>query len=240
VSAIERVAAIIPAHNEGALIGRCVASVRRALAHPALDGLDRWIVVAADRCADDTAERGRRALARSSAISGEVLDVDVRSAGRARAAGVAAALARWTGADPATVWLANTDADTSVSHTWLARQLEAARAGWAGVAGIIDVDTFAGHRPGMRRLFRATYALPADRPHPHVHGCNLGVRADAYLDAGGWPPRDVAEDHGLWNALRSRGWPCLSDRTLLVITSGRPVGRAPGGFADALVALGAA
>jgi glycosyltransferase involved in cell wall biosynthesis len=240
VTGIERVAVIIPAHNEGAMIARCVASVRRALAHPALDGLDRWIVIATDRCADDTADRARRALARSSVPAGEVLHVDVRSAGRARAAGVAAALGRWSAAEPATVWLANTDADTSVSHTWLARQLEAARAGWVGVAGIIDVDTFAGHPPGMRPRFRATYKLPADRPHPHVHGCNLGVRADAYLDAGGWPPYDVAEDHGLWSALRGRGWPCLSDRTLLVTTSGRPVGRARGGFADTLVALGAA
>lgn len=240
MNGIERVAVIIPAHNEGAVIARCVSSVRRALAHPALDRLDRWVVVVADRCADDTAERARRVLELASEPTGALLHVDFHSAGRARAAGVAAALDRWRTSDPATVWLANTDADTSVSDAWLARQLEAAREGWAGVAGIVDVDTFAGHPPGMRRRFRATYELPEGRPHPHVHGCNIGVRADAYLDAGGWPPQDVAEDHGLWNALRARGWPCLSDRELLVITSGRRVGRTRGGFADTLVALGAA
>jgi hypothetical protein len=86
----------------------------------------------------------------------------------------------------------------------------------------------------------ATYEIPEDRPHPHVHGCNLGVRGDAYLDAGGWPAIHLAEDHGLWDALRARGWRCLSDRWLRVITSGRPAGRARGGFADTLVALGAA
>jgi hypothetical protein len=106
----------------------------------------------------------------------------------------------------------------------------------------VDVDSFAGHahRLRLRRLFRSTYEIPEDRPHPHVHGCNLGVRGDAYLDAGGWPAIDLAEDHGLWNAIRARGWRCLSDRWLRVITSGRPVGRARGGFADTLVALGAA
>ena len=140
------------------------------------------------------------------------------------------------------LWLANTDADTWVPADWLARQIQAAARGYAAVAGIVDVDSFAGHahRVRMRHLFRTTYEIPEDRPHPHVHGCNLGVRGDAYLDAGGWPAIDLAEDHGLWNAIRARGWRCLSDRWLRVITSGRPVGRARGGFADTLVALGAA
>ena len=236
---IERVAVIIPAHNEANLVERGVSSVRRALGHPAVAGLDRWIVVVADRCTDSTAERARRGLELSGEMVGEVIHVDFHSAGRARAAGVAAALRRWMAVDPTTIWLANTDADTAVSDTWLARQLRAARLGWAGVAGIIDVDTFAGHPPGMRRRFRETYELPRTRPHPHVHGCNMGVRADAYLDAGGWPLQDLAEDHGLWRALRARGWPCLADQGLEVMTSGRRVGRARGGFADTLVALAA-
>jgi glycosyltransferase involved in cell wall biosynthesis len=240
VKPIARVAVVVPAHNEGALIGRCLASLRRALAHPAVAALDRRVVVVADRCADDTAAVARRALARG--LGGTIAQVDFASAGRARAEGVARALARWPSADPATTWLANTDADTWVPADWLARQLQAAARGYAAVAGIVDVDSFAGHahRLRLRRLFRSTYEIPEDRPHPHVHGCNLGVRGDAYLDAGGWPATDLAEDHGLWNAIRARGWRCLSDRWLRVITSGRPVGRARGGFADTLVALGAA
>jgi glycosyltransferase involved in cell wall biosynthesis len=239
MTAIARVAVIVPAHDEGTLIGRCLASLRRALAHPAVAALDRRVVVVADRCADDTAAVARRAIARG--LAGAVAHVDFRSAGRARAEGVAVALAAWPAADPAATWLANTDADTRVPADWLARQVGAAAQGYAAVAGIVDVDTFAGHhhRARMRGLFRATYHIPEDRPHPHVHGCNLGVRADAYLHAGGWPAVDLAEDHRLWNAIRSRGWRCLSDRWLRVITSGRPDGRARGGFADTLVALGA-
>jgi hypothetical protein len=37
-----------------------------------------------------------------------------------------------------------------------------------------------------------------DGTHPHVHGANLGIRADAYSDAGGWNDLTVAEDHCLW------------------------------------------
>ena len=236
--AIARVAVVVPAHDEAARIGRCLASLARALAHPAVAALDRRVVVVADRCSDDTVAVARRALPRG--VAGAVASVDFESAGRARADGVALALAAWPDADPAATWLASTDADTWVPADWLARQVGAAARGYVAVAGIVDVDTFAGHRhrAGLRRLFRATYAIPADRPHPHVHGCNLGVRADAYLHAGGWPPVGLAEDHGLWNAIRSRGWRCLSDRWLRVVTSGRPDGRARGGFADTLVALG--
>jgi len=222
------------------MIGRCLASLRRALAHPAVAALDRRIVVVADRCADDTAEVAARALARGPA--GAIARVDFASAGRARAEGVATALAFWRAADPATTWLANTDADTWVPADWIARQLRTAADGYAAVAGIVDVDSFAGHRHRvrLRRLFRSTYEIPENRPHPHVHGCNLGVRGDAYLDSGGWPAISLAEDHALWNAMRARGWKCLSDRWLRVITSGRPIGRARGGFADTLVALEAA
>src|SRR4030095_5822924 len=62
------------------------------------------------------------------------------------------------------------------------------------------------HALRRRRLLRSTYEIPEDRPHPHVHGCNLGVRGDAYLDAGGWPGMDLAEGDRLWNAIRERGW----------------------------------
>ena len=45
--------------------------------------------------------------------------------------------------------------------------------------------------------FRMTYQINTDGTHPHVHGANLGMRADAYLAAGGWNPLPTAEDHDL-------------------------------------------
>ena len=236
MTSIDRLAVIVPAHDEDRLIRRCLGSVQRALHHPALSGLARRLIVVADQCTDRTVERARRALTRGGRL-GVVLEVAFRNVGRARAAGVSAALAHWAGADPARVWLASTDADTSVPRTWLARQLATARAGYTAVAGIVGIDSFRDHRQGVRERFVATYMVPADRPHPHVHGCNLGMRADAYLDAGGWPPVDSAEDHALWDAMRARGWPALSDIGLRVTTSGRRVGRAPNGFAATLAGL---
>jgi hypothetical protein len=62
------------------------------------------------------------------------------------------------------------------------------------------------------------------------------VRADAYLQAGGWQDLSTAEDHDLWLRLQSGRHQRVSDAGLCVLTSGRRVGRAPLGFAGALAA----
>jgi hypothetical protein len=80
----------------------------------------------------------------------------------------------------------------------------------------------------------ADYLAMPDGTHAHVHGANLGVRADAYVDAGGWPQLALAEDHCLWLRIKARGWPVIAASASIVCTSGRLVGRAMGGFADTL------
>ncbi len=115
-------------------------------------------------------------------------------------------------------------------------QLELARSGAGAVAGIVDVDSFAEHQAIVRERFRSSYLLHDDGTHPHVHGANLGVRADAYLNVGGWSYAATAEDHDLWKRLTLAGYPTLSDSKLKVLTSGRKIGRAPMGFAAALAA----
>jgi hypothetical protein len=64
----------------------------------------------------------------------------------------------------------------------------------------------------------------------------MALRADAYLDIGGWTDRTVAEDHCLWRRLHRRGWRVTSPASSVVITSARLKGRAGGGFADTLQA----
>ena len=134
-------------------------------------------------------------------------------------------------------WLANTDADCEVPSNWLLDQLSIAAQGFAAVAGTVRVDSFAEYDARVEELFRQTYLTYADGTHPHVHGANLGVRADAYLRAGGWLNLATAEDHDLWNRLHCSGHQHLSDARLQVTTSGRRLGRAPSGFASAIAAL---
>lgn len=224
---------VVPARNEEALLTRCLASIELAVAVGGLGGDCTHVVVVADACTDGTASLAARMLMGR----GEVLEVDRGSVGYARRVGARRVLERFGGVPPAQIWLANTDADSAVSPTWLSRQLELAEQGATAVAGVVSVDSFAEHSDTTRRQYERRYSGPSDE-HPHIHGANLGVRADAYLAAGGWPAIELAEDEALWQKLRRRGWKTLSTRTLAVTTSGRQKGRAPGGFAALLTSLG--
>jgi cellulose synthase/poly-beta-1,6-N-acetylglucosamine synthase-like glycosyltransferase len=225
-------AVVVPARDEEALVVGCLTALRRAIdaARPHVARVDTVLV--ADRCRDATVELATLATAGW----GRVIEVDAGSAGAARAAGVADVLARHAGRRDR-LWLANTDADTRVPPDWLARQLESARGGAVGVAGVVVVDSFAEHPDHVRGRWAQLYCGSDDVPHPHVHGANLGVRADAYLEVGGFDAGPAGEDHRLWSALLVAGHSTESPRSLSVVTSGRAASRAAGGFADRLVAL---
>ena len=223
-------AVLIPARNEEELLPGCLASVARACRLlPA--GVSTDVVVVSDGSTDRTMERAAAVLEGQ----GTVLGTEAGSVGAARALAARAALERYPG-QVSRCWLANTDADCEVPATWLLEHLRSAQEGHAAVAGIVDVEDFSEHAPWVRERFRETYRIHADGSHPHVHGANLGVRADAYLRAGGWPPLPTAEDHDLWRRLQDSGAVPVSDARLWVVTSGRRVGRAPFGFAGALSA----
>jgi glycosyltransferase involved in cell wall biosynthesis len=219
------VGVVIPARNEETTIGPCIGSVVKSLARA---GVDHWVVVVADLCADRTVERARRALG----IVGEVIEVSAGSAGAARRAGVARVLKHWGNRDPSHIWLANTDADTHVSDDWIAVQLGFADDGVTAVAGIVHLH--GGGCTPAHEVYRDTYLTSADGTHSHVHGANLSVRADAYKDVGGWSDLALAEDHCLWTRLRCKGWRVSSPVSSVVTTSARLQGRAKGGFADTL------
>jgi glycosyltransferase involved in cell wall biosynthesis len=222
------VGAVIPASNEEKTIDKCLRSVLSAAARcTRCESI--WVVVVADCCSDQTVEIARRALAGR----GEVIECTVHSPGSARRIGVRAVLEHFRELEPKHIWLANTDADTHVPENWLDSHLTLADVNTSGVAGIVDLDPDE-LRPDVAQLYRRTYKLAADGTHGHVHGANLGVRADAYLDVGGWRDVQVSEDHCLWGRLMRRGWSLRSPTSSVVLTSGRLHGRARGGFADTL------
>jgi hypothetical protein len=65
--------------------------------------------------------------------------------------------------------------------------------------------------------------------HRHAYAANLAVRADAYLDAGGWPAVVHGEEHALLDALGRRGWGVRRPVDVVVTTSARRHARAAGG-----------
>jgi glycosyltransferase involved in cell wall biosynthesis len=105
---IKAVGVVIPARNEEDLLPSCLAAVRQAAGQLTVPV---HTVVVADACTDRTAAwaRGRGA---------SVVEIGARSVGAARRAGIEWVLRRTQHLDPATVWLACTDADTFVPHRW--------------------------------------------------------------------------------------------------------------------------
>ncbi|HEX5301096.1 MAG TPA: glycosyltransferase [Streptosporangiaceae bacterium] len=229
---------VVPAHNEEELLPACLAALRQAAGAA---GVPVRLLVVADACTDATATV-------AAAAGAEVIRIRARNVGAARAAGMARLLRRTEGTDPAATelattglaetWLATTDADTVVPPGWLRRQLRYAGQGWDVVLGTVTVTDWAGHPPHTPAAFEARYEFGAG-PHPHVHGANLGIRASAYLAAGGFRPLRTAEDHALLAAATEAGCQVLQAADITVETSARRQARAPRGFSHALRALAA-
>jgi glycosyltransferase involved in cell wall biosynthesis len=224
------ISVLIPARDEEELLPRCLQSVLEA--RESLTGIATCdVVVAVDSSTDATYAIAQRMLS----DTGEVIRCDAGMVGFARAEAARVAL-QYRRQELSHIWLANTDADCHVPITWLTDQLQLAQAGVQAIAGIVDVDSFDEHDANVPGRFRSTYLLHLDGTHPHIHGANLGVRADVYLRAGGWSNLCTAEDHDLWKRIAAAGARKLSSSRLKVVTSGRRCGRAPMGFAGALAA----
>jgi hypothetical protein len=120
----------------------------------------------------------------------------------------------------------------SVPPRWLTVQLVLAESGTDLVLGTVLPDA---ELPTPERArWHDEHTL--EDGHPHVHGANLGVRADSYLAAGGFSAVDSDEDVLLVEELRARGARECRTALIPVLTSGRLEGRAPGGFGGYLAA----
>lgn len=213
---------VIPAHDEEALIGRCLASVTRAVAwaRERRPELVATVVVVLDACSDTTAPQVRRWPVES-------LPITARNVGTARRLGVAHALSLLD-ADPVDTWIAMTDADTVVPRDWITHQLDLADAGVDLVLGTVRPD-FADLSARHAAYWRATHHR--GRPPGNVHGANLGVRASTYAEAGGIPDLVEHEDVALVRAVRALGARERASDVHEVETSGRLTGRTPAGYA---------
>jgi glycosyltransferase involved in cell wall biosynthesis len=226
-STLAALVVVIPAHNEEALIGAALAAMQEAVrfarkTDPLAPHVE--IVVVADACTDRTIEIA------SEFVGVRVCAVAGRNVGAARATGVRLALEQLDCAF-SEVWIANTDADSVVPYNWITSQTDLARRGYTGMIGTVRPD-FADLSSAQIRVWRATHTV--GEPNGHVHGANLGVRADAYLQVGGFCAEPAHEDVTLVERLVSAGHLLLPSDDCEVITSGRREGRAPEGYADYL------
>jgi GT2 family glycosyltransferase len=207
VATLREIVVVIPAHNERDRLPACLASIAAAA-----DRVDVpvTVVVVLDTCTD-----------RSEAVlthSVRALKVSVRNVGAARAAGFIAAA---PDAD-AEIWLATTDADCVVPPRWLADQVAHHSSALQGAVGTVAVQ-WREHSAATRRRYEVLYRLGEDRladvTHGHVHGANLGVRADAYWRVGGFRPLHVGEDVDMVDRLMAAGTPLIWDSDNPVLTS---------------------
>lgn len=221
-------AVVVPAHNELAHLPDCLRALTSAalcLPVPAV------IVVVLDSCDD-----GSDSLAGQFGQIVHFVSIDAGNVGSARAAGFEYARSVCAGIDPARTWYATTDADSVVNADWLLR-MTAADADM--VLGIVRVHAWR-HYPAevARRYLRAYRSKgvqgPKGQGHNHIHGANMGFRADAYWHVGGFRALATGEDVELVGRFESAGMVIHRDAGLSVATSDRRDSRAPGGFANHL------
>jgi len=218
---IDHLVVVVPARNEESRLPRCLAALADAVQvveeEFGADAPAITVIVVLDRCTDGSA----------GVVAGwprfQAMECTAGAVGSARQQGVAAAL---SGVNPATTWVATTDADSAVPLTWLAVQLTLAESGTELVLGTVLPD--AELAVVERARWHGAHALVDG--HPFVHGANLGVRADSYLRADGFSDVDTDEDVLLVAALRRLGVRECRTALIPVLTSGRLDGRVPGGF----------
>lgn len=212
---IDEVVVVVPVRDEQQLLPVCLDALRRCAERVRVPVRIRVVL---DACTD------RSALV-AAAAGVEVIAVGARNVGAARAAGFATASV----GGGARTWFATTDADSRVDRGWLDRQLRYAAAGAEIVAGVVTVADWGHYAPQVRARYERAYRV--ERATGHIHGASLGFRADVYWRTGGFAPLKSGEDVDFVRRASAGGARVVWAGDVVVATSGRRFGRAPGGFA---------
>lgn len=216
---IERAVVVVPVHNEEALLDSCLSALVRSCEQVDID-VD--LVVVLDSCTDTSADI---AATWADKVDATVLTVARRNVGAARAAGFLSATGP-AGRAQDNTWFATTDADSTVGLEWISSHLAHAAQGAHAVAGTVVTEL---DSPALTLVYDAGYRHTSG--HRHVHGTNLGLRADLYWTVGGFGALTTGEDVDLVARVERAGVPVLYSCDSPVLTSSRRSGRAPDGFA---------
>jgi hypothetical protein len=236
----------IPVHNEADYIESCLTALARQ------DHRDPFeVVTLLNNCTDDTAAIAH-GLASQLPYELHVrecwLDPIAVNAGVARrmATQCALSLAGENGI------ILTTDADSKVAINWVAANIAAIDAGSDAVAGMAVLDDCeAAALPGRlltddkkaetfgTLLDEIDWLLDPDAADPwprHTQhsGASIAIRARSLAMAGGVPAIPLGEDRQLFTQLRRIDARIRHAREVMVMVSGRTVGRAKGGMADTI------
>ena len=215
---------VVPVHNEAELLDRCLTALGAAVATAAGRGIRCVVRIVLDDCTDGSALI-------AAAHPFPTMAVSAARVGDARARGVEAAMRELRRIPRQRVWIANTDADSAVPPNWIVAQCDLAAAGADVFIGTVRPD-FADLSPRHQRHWLRTHSAGA--PNGHVHGASLGIRADVYAAAGGFEAVEEHEDVELVQRCRLLGANLHASASAEVLTSGRFIGRTPGGYAGYL------
>lgn len=217
-----RAVVVVPAHNEMEDLPDCL----RALTTAALAlSVPVTTVVVLDSCDD-----GSNVLAGQFGPDVHFVEVEAGNVGAARAAGFDYARTLCRDDQMSQIWFATTDADSVVDADWLVRMVDANA---DMVLGVVRVPKWRNFSPEVARRYLRGYRS-GGTGHRHIHGANMGFRADAYWHVGGFRALRTGEDVELVKRFEAAGLSICRDRSLSVVTSDRKDGRAPGGFAQHL------
>ncbi|WP_395698165.1 glycosyltransferase [Methylocella sp.] len=246
-----RIVVALPARDEAERVEHCL----RALGAQAGELPQFGVLLFVNNSRDETCARAI-ALAPALPFALRVVDAELSRAfdhagGARRVALDLAALWLEEGGDGAG-FLFTTDADSAPAPGWLAAAMRAFAAGADAVAGRIAL--FPDEEEKLSPALKARGALESEYeallteifarldPRPHdpwprhaaEPGASLALTLSAYRQIGGAPLVPAGEDRALAGLVEAHGLRLRHELDALVFTSGRLVGRARGGVADAL------
>jgi hypothetical protein len=246
----------IPARNEAECIGACLTALGRQVAASAGAAPPPFgVVLFLNGCSDESFDIAC-GVARQLPFPFRIIDADLpptlNHAGGARRIAMDLAAGWIDESGLPAGYILTTDADSRVSPTWIAENMAALTRGVDAVAGTIELD--AKDEATLPRALRSRGALEARYesllteifarldPRPHDpwprHACepgaSLALTLAAYRQIGGSPVVPSGEDRALARALERADLKLRHEPAVGVVTSGRLIGRARGGVADAI------
>lgn len=227
---VDHVVVAIPVRDEEVLLPACLRSVSAAASvlQEARPDIRLSVAVALDGCTDGSGRIVRAWDVHVTTLAGE-------GVGAARDAAVACGLDALGRPPEPRTWIACTDADTVVPTPWLLRHLMWAEQGADLVIG--TAEPVGVLRDDALSAWHSRHRLVEG--HDHVHGANLGIRAEQWRAVGGFGHRMVGEDVALVERVRAATHRWVATDTTRVLTSGRSRSRVDDGYAGYLRTLDA-